>query len=587
MRSVFALGVLGVLAFVTVTAQPVDELDTFIQTRMMRRQIVGLSLAIIHEGRIVDTRTYGTTTRSGSARVTPATLFQAGSVSKPVSALGALRLVDTRKLSLDEDVNARLKSWHLSENEFTKVEHVTLRRLLTHTAGVTVPGFPGYELTERMPSVLEVLDGRGNTPAVRVDTVPGTDYRYSGGGYVVMQQLVEDIGGKPFARYMSEEVLKPLGMTNSTFQQPLAAALGRQAAAGHLADRSAIPGGWHAFPEMAPAGLWTTATDLAKYIIGVQQAFAGKSKVLSADTTREMLTVQRAGMGLGPAVEGSGANLRFSHNGRTRGFDTILIGYARPDGDGLVVMVNGNDNTLLIQGNCCQNQIVNFVARKYNWPDYPLPIAPELVQRVDVSPAVLSALSGRYEFQNPTMMVLGAQSGRVYTYLDGLPDEEFVPTSDGRFVSAERRVSFKLSRNANGEVEGVDWTEIAKTRRIPRIGPLFSTIGTTSNDPDPAFSRNVLTAVQTLARGTETAKSPLLTPGARKEFSNVPISSLQGVGAVTFLHESFVGGRGIERLGHAIQRVLHYRMDTQTGQRWLLVHVTEDGLIADFDVVNN
>jgi CubicO group peptidase (beta-lactamase class C family) len=576
------------LALVAVGIQSPDELDRLIKTQMARRQIVGLSLAVIHEGRIVETRAYGTTTRDGKIPVTQQTLFQAGSVSKPVSALGALRLVDTGKLSLDDDVNTKLKSWRVPDNEFTTIERVTLRRLLTHTAGLNVSGFPGYELTERMPSVREVLDGRGNTAPVRVDIVPGSDWRYSGGGYVVMQQLVEDVGGKPFAIYMSEEVLKPLGMTNSTFQQPLPAALRTQAAAGYLADRSAVPRGWHAFAELAAAGLWTTPTDLAKYVIGVQQAFAGKSKVLSADITRQMLTVQRAGMGLGPAVQQTGANLRFMHNGRTRGFDTILIADARADGDGLVVMMNENDNTLFSQGNCCENRIVNFVAKKYKWPNYDFPAAPEIVVPANVPPNVLLDVTGRYEFQNPTMIALGAQNGRVYTYVDGSPDEEFVPTSDDRFVSAEHAVSFKLSRNAMGEVEGIDWTYLTeKTRRIPRIGPLFSSIPSNADDPDPTYTRNVLTVVHMLASGKGAAESPLLTAGAHKEFSNVAIRSLQGVRAITFLHESNVAGRGIERLGHPIQRALHYRMDTERGQRWLLVHVAANGLVADFDVVNN
>src|SRR5438093_6393650 len=189
----------GPLVHLAVGMQSGDELDRFVQTQMARRQLVGLSLAVIHEGRIVETRAYGTTTRGGRTAVTPQTLFQAGSVSKPVSAVGALRLVDAGKLSLDEDVNTELKSWRVPDNEFTTTERVTLRRLLSHTAGLTVPGFPGYELTERMPSVPEVIDGRGNTAPVRVDAVPGSIWRYSGGGYVVMQQLVEDVSGNDFA----------------------------------------------------------------------------------------------------------------------------------------------------------------------------------------------------------------------------------------------------------------------------------------------------------------------------------------------------------------------------------------------------
>jgi CubicO group peptidase (beta-lactamase class C family) len=581
------LGVLLFLIPLAVRTQPPDELDLLIQTQMARRQIAGVSLAIIHEGRIADVRAYGTTTRDGKTKVTTSTLFQAGSVSKPVSALGALRLVDSGKLSLDEDVNMKLKSWRVPDNEFTRTQRVTLRRLLTHTAGLTVSGFAGYELTERIPSIPEVLDGRGNSPAVRVDVTPGTISRYSGGGFEVMRQLVQDVTGKPFATYMNDEVLKPLGMTNSTFQQPMPEASARRAAVGYFTDRSPVPGGWHVYPEMAAAGLWTTPTDLAKYVIGVQQAFSGKSKVLSAGMTRQMLTVQKDGMGLGLAVDGSGDTLRFSHNGRNKGFDTLMIAYAK--GDGVIVMINGNDNTLFIQGNCCQNRIVNFIARKYKWPGYDFARSPEAVQAADVSPAVLHAVSGRYEFQNPTMMTLALHGGRIALDVDDLPDEGFAPASDGRFVSVERAVSFRISRNANGDVDGIDWIDsLKKTRRLPRIGPLFSEIEPRTVDPDPAFTRNVLTIVHTLAAGGKgTAESPLLTAGAQKEFSPVAIQSLQGVRAVSFMYESNVAGRRIERLGHPIQRVMHYRMETDSGRRWLLIHVDPNGRVADFDVVSN
>jgi len=575
----------GLLAVAAAGMRPTDELDAFIQSQIDRRQIVALSLAIVHEGRIVDARAYGTTARNGRTPITTSTLFQAGSISKPVSALGALRLVDHGKLSLDEDVNKKLKSWRVPDNEFTRTERVTLRRLLTHMAGLTGRGFPGYDITERIPSVPEVLDGKGNTDPVRVDAIPGSVQRYSGGGYTVMQQLVEDVSGKPFEKYMNDEILKPLGMTNSTFQQPLPAEWARQTATGYLTDRTAVAGRWHVYPEMAAAGLWTTPTDLAKYIIGVQQALAGKSKVLSARMTREMLTDQKDFQGLGPAVEGTGLNWRFSHNGRTRGFDALLIAYAEA-GEGLVVMINGNDNSTLIQGNCCQNRIVNFVARKYNWPNYTVD-TPETVKTVDVDSALLSAFSGRYELQSPSMITLGGDNGHIYSYLDGIPDEEFLLAADGRFVSTLRSVSFKLVRNPSGNVDAIEWTSSnKKTSRAPRIGPLFSSIHPVA-DPDPAFSGNVLTVVHTLAAGGKgTAESPLLTAGARKEFS-APVIVLQGVRAVEFMHESSVAGRGIERAGHPIQRVLHYRMQTDQGSRWLLIHVDPTGLVADFDVVDN
>ena len=212
---------LAVVALLCAATRPPDDLDAFIEAQLARRDIVGLSLAIIDDGRIAETRTYGTTTRGGGVRITPNTLFQAGSISKPVAAVGALQLVEAGKLSLDENVNAKLKAWRVPDNDFTVTEKVTLRRLLSHTAGLTVHGFPGYDVQERVPTVAEVLDGKGNTPPVRVNLVPGTTWRYSGGGYTVMQQLVTDVTGKTFPDYMRENVLRPLGMTNSTYQQPL------------------------------------------------------------------------------------------------------------------------------------------------------------------------------------------------------------------------------------------------------------------------------------------------------------------------------------------------------------------------------
>lgn len=583
---------LGLLVFGSTGPASADELDLFVQTQIDRRQIPGLSLAIIRDGRIVATRTYGTTTRNGKAAVTPSTLFQAGSISKPVSALGALRLVEARRLSLDEDVNARLKSWHLPENEFTKAERVTLRRILSHTAGISVRGFPGYEVTERVPSLLEVLDGKGNTAPITVDSVPGRVGRYSGGGFIVMQKLIEDVSGKPFAEYMQDQVLRPLGMTNSTFQQPLTTELAGRAATGYGLDRSEIPGRWHVYPEMAAAGLWTTPTDLAKYAIGVQQALAGKSKVLSADMARQMLTVERDGYGLGPWMDGNGPTRRFGFNGRVRGFNALVIASV-VSGDGLVVMINTNDNTGLSQG----NRIIDFVAKKYNWPGYfehdaqRVPPTPEVVRPVDASLASLAALTGGYD---NNLMVLKAQGGHVYSYADGLPDEEFAPAGDDRFVSTERAVSFKLLRNPDGDVEAVEWNINKTTRRMPRIGPLFSTLGP-SDDPDPAFTRSVPMLLNALAGCAKTVDQLTgLTQGLRNwcislvnpgDYTSFP--AFRSTRAVTFLHANQVAGRGIDRLGHPVDRILHYRIETDRGDRWLLLYIAASGLVADWDTVED
>ena len=187
---------------------------------------------------------------------------------------GALRLVEQGKLALDEDVNSRLVTWKVPENEFTKNKKVTLRGLLSHTAGLTVHGFPGYATDEPGPTLVQVLDGAkpANTRPIRVDILPGSKWRYSGGGYTVMQQLVVDVTGKPFPQFMHEAVLGPLDMKESTFEQPLPADKAKLTATGHHGKQKPVKGKWHIYPEMAAAGLWTTPSDLARFAIGVQEA---------------------------------------------------------------------------------------------------------------------------------------------------------------------------------------------------------------------------------------------------------------------------------------------------------------------------
>jgi CubicO group peptidase (beta-lactamase class C family) len=564
-------------ALLTLAIAPAaDDLDTFIQAQMAQRQVNGLSLAIIRDGRI-DARAYGVTAR-GDAPVTTATLFQAGSISKPVAATGALKLVEQGTLSLDEDVNLKLKAWKVADNEFTKKEKVTLRRLLSHTAGLTVHGFPGYDVHDGMPSVVQVLDGAGNTPAVRVDVTPGSISRYSGGGYTVVQQLVIDVTAKPFPQYMSEAVLSPAGMSTSTYQQPLPPDRAAQTASGHYPDRSPVPGRWHLYPEMAAAGLWTTPTDLARFAIEIEQSLAGKSnKVLSQAMTRQQLTVEEANYGLGLAITGTGPARTFGHNGRDAGFDALMLAFLET-GQGVVIMINANDNSGMMR------RIVEFVGRTYNWPQRSSN-APAATTAV--APAInLAPVTGRYELSNNNMLTLVANGDSLFTDVNGLPDEQFLFMGDDRFGSKDRDISFRISRNASGEVVGLTWSENGRERPVPRIGPLFASI-TKAADPDPSFTQTVAEAVRGLAVGGATVRGlPQLTPGARAELSDAPVRNLGGFRTLEYLNAQDVTGRQIERHGGAVARVVFYRVETETGQRWLLVHTTSSNLITDYDIVD-
>jgi CubicO group peptidase (beta-lactamase class C family) len=195
---------------------------TKLADRMAALHVPGVSIAVIHDGKIEWARGFGVTRIGGSA-VTPDTLFQAASISKPVTALAVLHLVESGRLDLDTDVNRYLKTWQVPANSFTERTKVTLRELLTHSAGMTVHGFPGYASDAARPTVVQVLNGEkpANTPAIVVDTEPGTAWRYSGGGFVVTQLLLEDVTGQAFPRLMHDIVLGPVGMTRSTYEQPL------------------------------------------------------------------------------------------------------------------------------------------------------------------------------------------------------------------------------------------------------------------------------------------------------------------------------------------------------------------------------
>ncbi|MEO6005798.1 MAG: serine hydrolase [Opitutus sp.] len=358
-----------------------------LQERMAHHHVPGVSIAVINDGNVEWARGYGTLETGGSAPVNAETIFQAASISKPVSALAILRLVEAGKLSLDQDVNEVLKAWKVPASNFTAEEKVTVRRVLSHTAGLTVHGFRGYAAGEALPSLQQMLDGErpANSGAIRVDLKPGTQERYSGGGYVVMHQLVRDVTGEPFEAVLHSSVLNPLGMTRSTFEQPLPATWDANAARAHRGDGKAITGKWHTYPEVAPDGLWTTPTDLARFAIELQQSLRGESnKVISAAMTKQMLTRQLRSMGLGIVVAGADSTLRFEHGGANEGFRCELVAYA--SGRGCVIMTNSDSGGALIP------EIKRAIASEYEWPDF----RPLAWKSVPVDSAVLAGYVGAY-----------------------------------------------------------------------------------------------------------------------------------------------------------------------------------------------
>jgi len=325
-------------------------------------KVPGLSIAVIDNFQIVWAKAYGVIEAGSNTAVTTRTLFQAGSISKPVAASGALYLVEHGKLSLDEDVNQKLKTWKVPENEFTKSQKVTLRRLMSHTAGLTVHGFPGYDVNDSVPALMQIFDGEkpANTAPIRVDFVPGTQERYSGGGVTIEQQLMMDVTGKTFPELMREITLDKIGMTDSSYEQPLPPAQAAMTACGTYADGRAVHGRWHIYPEMAAAGLWTTPTDLSKFAIEIALSKNGKSNhVLSQEMTRQMLTPVLWAAGLGFFIDHDNPGV-FSHNGADEGFQALLIMNAE-SGKGVAIMANSDS------GIAVGDFLLRRVAKEYSW----------------------------------------------------------------------------------------------------------------------------------------------------------------------------------------------------------------------------
>ncbi|HEY2038034.1 MAG TPA: serine hydrolase [Edaphobacter sp.] len=418
-----------------------DDPCMALEKRMEELHVHGVSIAVIRDGKVEWARGFGVA-EVGGAKVTPETMFQAGSISKPVATMAALKLVEKKKLSLDADVNSELTTWKLPSAEVAKGKQVTLRELLTHTGGTTVHGFPGYAKGETVPTLIEVLNGEkpANTPAIRIEAEPGTKWNYSGGGFTIMQQMVVDVTKEPFPKVVHDAVLGPIGMKHSTYEQPLPATMG-PAAAPYNFDGTAVTGGAHTYPEMAAAGLWTTSGDLAKYVMEVQQSLAGKSnRVLTQAMTEEMLKPGMGKWGLGVEIGGEDGDRYFSHGGVNAGFEALYVGYEK-HGDGAVVMTNTQGGLRLA------NDLMRSIASEYGWPDFKQVIKTE----VKVDPAVLAKYVGTYELMPGFDMTVTVDGDHLVTQATRQGKVPMFAESETRFGTRVVDADVEFLTDADGK----------------------------------------------------------------------------------------------------------------------------------------
>ncbi|CAB4864170.1 unannotated protein [freshwater metagenome] len=426
----------GLTAALQIAGRAVDRFS--MPERMARYSVPGVAVAVVDDGEVAWAAGYGQVMAGGSA-VQADTLFQAASISKAVAAVAVLALVERGVVGLDDDVNRHLRSWRLPDSPFTADQPVTLRHLLSHTAGTTVPGFPGYPAGAALPSVVEVLSGTGgaNTPAVESFAVPGTVGQYSGGGTTIVQQLICDVTGRDFGELMQDLVLRPFGMLDSAYERSIAPHRAGRAAHAHDPSGVALDGGHHDYPELQAAGLWTTATDLARWVIGVQQVLRGeRTGPISQATAMLMITpVPPGGFGLGPELAGAGPLRRFLHSGRNEGFCSHVDGLVELP-TGAAILTNGDGGTTLC------GEFRRAVAAEYGWGEIGAPP----IELADVDPGVLGSYTGRYVGPFDRPLKLDFADGELFSPAP-YGRRRMLPLSDTTFLDEETGATLRVEQH--------------------------------------------------------------------------------------------------------------------------------------------
>jgi CubicO group peptidase (beta-lactamase class C family) len=369
-----AIGCVLVLVAVSPRAQPSGGplAVAAVQELLTQFHVPGVSIAVIKNFQIDWANGYGVADAATGTAVTADTLFQAASISKTIAAMTSMKAVQDGRFTLDQDVNTILKSWKLPGGEWTRDRPVTPRTLMSHTSGTGDGfGFPGYAPAAAVPSVVQILDGLppSNREKVRLERPPMTGFKYSGGAVMIEQLALTDAVGRPFAELARDWVLKPIGMTNSTYDQPLPASRQAQAARAHDRAGKRMDDPWHVYPELAAAGLWTTSTDLAKFLIEVQLSLLGKSnRVLKQSSMIEMVTPVGVGpFAVGFTVEKQGEGWYFMHGGSNWGFQCDMIAH-RARGYGMAIMTNGDNGGALIR------ELRTRLEHDYAWDVFDKPI---------------------------------------------------------------------------------------------------------------------------------------------------------------------------------------------------------------------
>ncbi|WP_262694568.1 serine hydrolase domain-containing protein [Kordiimonas aquimaris] len=435
------------------------ELST-LKERMAHYNVPGVSIAFMKNHKVAWTYTEGVIDKVTNRPVDEHTVFQAASISKPVFATTLMRYRAEHGLDLDADVNTLLTSWKLPEHKWQASSPVTLRRLLSHSAGTTVHGFRGYTAGENVPTLTGVLNGTppANSAAVVVDIEPGTKFRYSGGGTTLAQLALQDVSGEALASMAKRYIFEPLNMRRSAYAQPLNADLSANAAVPYNSSGEPVPGGAHTYATMAAAGLWTTPSDLLRLAGAIQRAHNGSDQsFLSQTTTSEILTRQSDQVGVGFFLNNKGEVTSFSHGGANEGFRANLFAHTET-GDGVAVMTNGDNGGALIA------EILTRISELYNWQER----KPVIKTLVELTSEQLTSLAGTYitdDSDSHEIIVTTEGETIVVNIGEFVVDQVFYPEGETAFFTM-KGASLTFRHNTDSKVISLNYNGFVDANKV-------------------------------------------------------------------------------------------------------------------------
>jgi CubicO group peptidase (beta-lactamase class C family) len=439
-------------------AGPNDLSTLTISALMARFNVPGVSIAVIRDHQIHWAKGYGIADVATGAPVNTETVFQAASISKPVAAMAVLRAVQDGLFTLDTDINKILTSWKLDGGEFTKDRPVTPRGLTSHTSGLGDGfGFPGYPPSDSVPTVVQFLQGSklSNVGVIFMERPPMTLMEYSGGGVTLMQQALSDARKRPFADIMRDDVLRPIGMTRSTYEQPLPESFDRNAARAHSGEGKAMGPKWRVYPEQAAAGLWTTPSDLARLLIEVQRSASGQSnRVLSRAIVQEMLSPVGVGdYAVGFSISKIGQGWYFGHGGSNWGFRGTVLAH-KVKGYGLAILTNAD------QGGQVANELSRRIQRVYEWDSFAEPAPrgyrpPVARTEITVAESVLRNYVGEYQVTPQLSITITLEDGRLQAQPTGQSKAPMFAEAADKFFLRVANVQVTFTRAPSGEVTGL------------------------------------------------------------------------------------------------------------------------------------